>query len=55
MKSAYVHILTNKNNTVLYLGVTSNLKERIYEHRNKVVGGFTKEYNVYKIVYYESF
>ena len=49
----YVYIITNKNNTVLYVGVTSNLKKRIYEHKNKVVEGFSKRYNLDKLVYYE--
>ncbi len=51
----YVYILTNVNNRVLYIGVTSNLVKRIYEHRNKLVEGFTKKYNVYKLVYFEIF
>ena len=49
----YVYMLTNKNNNVLYTGVTNNLKRRLYEHKNKFVDGFTKKYNVYKLVYYE--
>jgi len=49
----YVYIMTNKNNTVLYTGVTNNLKRRIYEHKEKLVEGFTKRYNVTKLVYYE--
>ena len=52
-KKGYIYILTNKNNTTLYVGVTSNLPKRIYEHKNKVVKGFTKKYNLTKIVYYE--
>jgi len=47
------YIMTNKNNTVLYTGVTNNLKRRIYEHKEKLVEGFTKRYNVTKLVYYE--
>jgi putative endonuclease len=50
-----VYIMTNKNNTVLYTGVTNNLKRRVYEHREKRVEGFTKKYNVTKLVYYEIF
>ncbi|PIU82927.1 MAG: excinuclease ABC subunit C [Elusimicrobia bacterium CG06_land_8_20_14_3_00_38_11] len=50
-----VYILTNKNNTVLYTGITSNLKKRIYEHKNKIVNGFSKKYNMNKLVYYEVF
>ena len=49
----YVYILTNKNNTVLYTGVTNNLERRLYEHKNKLIDGFTKRYNVDKLVYYE--
>ena len=45
--------MTNKNNTVLYTGVTSDLKKRVYEHKAKLVEGFTKKYNVAKLVYYE--
>ena len=54
-KKGYVYILTNTNNTVLYTGVTSNLIKRVYEHKNKMVQGFTKKYNLHKLVYYEVF
>ena len=54
-KKGYVYILTNTNNTVLYTGVTSNLVKRIYEHKSKLVQGFTKKYNLHKLVYYELF
>ena len=50
-----IYILTNQNNTVLYTGVTNNLPRRIYEHKAKLVEGFTKRYNVDKLVYYEVF
>ena len=50
----YVYILTNKNNTTLYIGVTNNLKRRIYEHKNKLVDGFSKKYNLYKLIYFET-
>ena len=54
MKNAYyVYILTNKNNTTLYVGVTNDLVRRVYEHKNKVVEGFTKKYNLTKLVYFE--
>ena len=53
-KYAYIYILTNKNNNVLYIGVTSDLKKRIWEHKNKVVDGFTKKYNIDKLVYFEA-
>ena len=49
----YIYIMTNKLNTVLYTGVTNDLKRRIYEHKEKLVKGFTKKYNVTKLVYYE--
>ena len=52
-KQYFVYILTNKRNTVLYTGVTNDLKRRVYEHREKLVSGFTKKYNVYKLVFYE--
>jgi len=52
-KYYFVYILTNLGNTVLYTGVTNDLKRRVYEHRNKVVPGFTAKYNVKKLVYYE--
>ena len=48
-----VYILTNRHHTVLYTGVTNNLPRRIYEHKAKLVEGFTKRYNVNKLVYYE--
>ncbi len=53
MKKGFVYILTNKNNNVLYTGVTNNLAKRIYEHKSKVVDGFTKKYNLNKLVYFE--
>ncbi len=52
-KKGYVYIITNKANTVLYTGVTSNLAKRVYEHKHKPVKGFTTKYNVTKLVYYE--
>ncbi len=51
----YVYIITNKRNSVLYTGVTNDLKKRIYEHKTKLIDGFTKKYNVRKLVYYELF
>ena len=54
-KQCYVYIMTNKNNTVLYTGITNNLKRRIYEHKVKLISGFTKRYNINKLVYYEVF
>lgn len=52
-KQYYVYIMTNKNNTVLYTGVTSDLKGRVWQHRAKLIAGFTKKYNINKLVYYE--
>ena len=52
-KKGYTYIVTNKNNTVLYVGVTSNLPKRIWEHKNQIVEGFSKKYNLHKLVYYE--
>ena len=49
----YVYILTNKNNTTLYIGVTSNIEKRLFEHRQKVIESFTQKYNLYKLVYIE--
>jgi len=48
-----VYILANKRNGTLYIGVTSDLVKRIWEHRNNVVKGFTKRYSVHQLVYYE--
>jgi len=54
-KTFAVYILANKNNTVLYTGVTNDLLRRISEHKSKVFPGFSKRYNVDKLVYYEFF
>lgn len=54
-KDFFVYILASKRNGTLYIGVTSNLIKRIWEHKNKMVGGFTKEYNVDKLVYFEQY
>lgn len=53
MSQYFVYILTNKSNKVLYIGVTNNLERRMFEHRNKMVDGFTKRYNLTKLVYFE--
>ena len=50
----FVYILSNWDDSVLYIGVTSDLKRRLYEHRNHLVDGFTARYNVHKLVYFES-
>ena len=52
-KTCAVYIMTNYSETTLYIGVTINLQKRVWEHKNKVVEGFTKKYNVDKLVYYE--
>ena len=49
----YIYLLTNWNNKVMYIGVTNNLVRRIYEHKNKLIEGFTRKYNVNKLVYFE--
>ncbi len=54
-RRGYVYLMTNKGNTVIYTGVTSDLQKRVYEHKQKLVDGFTKKYNVQKLVYYEIF
>lgn len=54
-KQYFVYIMTNKRNSVLYTGVTSDLKRRAFEHRSKMIEGFTKTYNIEKLVYYEMF
>ena len=51
----YVYIMTNKNNRVLYTGMTNDLQRRVYEHKEKLVNGFIKKYNVLKLIYYEIF
>jgi putative endonuclease len=55
MEQYFVYILTSRYNKVLYVGVTNNLVRRVYEHKNKLISGFTSKYNVNKLVYYESF
>jgi len=49
----YVYILASKRNGTLYIGITSNLVKRAYEHKNNIIDGFTKKYNIHKLVYYE--
>lgn len=55
MKQYFVYILTNKTNTVVYTGITNDLVRRLYEHRNGLVDGFTKKYNLYKLAYFSEF
>ncbi len=54
MSDSYVYILSNQSKT-LYIGVTNDLSRRLYEHKNKFVDGFTKKYNMTKLVYCEVF
>jgi len=49
----FVYILASKRNGALYIGVTNNLKRRVYEHRNDMIDGFTKKYQVHRLVYFE--
>lgn len=55
MKDYYVYILTSRKNTVLYTGITNDLVKRVYEHKQNLIPGFTKKYNVHKLVYYEQY
>ncbi|PLX67004.1 MAG: excinuclease ABC subunit C [Denitrovibrio sp.] len=55
VKNGYVYIITNRTGSVLYTGVTSNLIKRIYEHKNKLIDGFSKKYSLEVLVYYECF
>lgn len=55
MKNYYVYILAGKKNGTLYIGVTSDLVKRVWEHKNNLVKGFTEKYNVHLLVYYEQF
>ena len=51
----YLYILTNKRNCTLYIGVTNDLERRVFEHKNKLVDGFTKQYGLNRLVYFETF
>ncbi len=51
----YVYILTNKNHTVLYTGITNDLVRRTFEHKQKIIKGFTFKYNIDKLLYFEKF
>lgn len=53
MKGGYVYILSNKPHGTLYIGVTSDLQKRIWEHKNKVVEGFSAQYDLTRLVWYE--
>ncbi|MEN6317674.1 MAG: GIY-YIG nuclease family protein [Syntrophaceae bacterium] len=53
MKMFYVYILCSKRNGTLYIGVTSDIIKRVYEHKNNIVDGFSKKYNIHHLVWYE--
>ena len=55
MKSMYVYIITNEKNGTLYIGVTNNLVRRVYEHKNKLLDGFSSKYDLNRLVYFEVF
>jgi len=55
MKKYYVYILASKRNGTLYVGITSNLVKRVWEHKNKIIKGFTEKYNVILLVYFEEY
>ena len=55
MKQSYVYLLSNKNRTVLYIGVTSNMIERVTDHKNSRGSVFTKKYNVSDLLHFETF
>lgn len=55
MKEYFVYMLTNTYNNVLYIGFTNNIRRRVYEHKRKLVYGFTSKYNCTKLVWYETF
>ncbi len=54
-KQYFLYLMANNSNTVMYTGVTNDLKRRVYEHKNKMADGFTKRYNIVKLVQYEIF
>ena len=51
----YVYILTNNFNTIMYIGVTNDLRRRLYEHKTEQIEGFTKKYHIHKLVYFEEY
>tara|TARA_R110002073_G_scaffold17446_3_gene65643 strand:- start:4452 stop:4751 length:300 start_codon:yes stop_codon:yes gene_type:complete len=55
MDKSYVYFMSNKNNSVIYIGVTSDLVKRVYQHKTKLFKGFTSKYNCDKLVYFEDF
>ena len=52
-KTCYIYLMTNWNHRVMYVGVTNDLVRRVYEHKNKLMEGFTSRYNINKLVYFE--
>ena len=52
---SYVYIMANKKNGTIYVGVTSDIVKRVWEHKNKIVKGFTSKYGLDKLVYYEMY
>jgi len=55
MKEFFVYILASKRNGTLYIGMTNDLRRRVYEHKNGLIEGFTEKYNVHWLVYYEMY
>jgi len=55
MKKSHLYFMVNKNNTTIYVGTTSNLIKRVYQHKNKTYKGFTTKYNCNKLVYFEEY
>ncbi len=55
MEAGHVYILTNDGENVIYVGVTNNLRKRINHHKKRLVAGFTKKYNVHRLIYYENY
>ena len=55
MKTYYIYILASKRNGTIYIGLTNNLEQRILEHKNKILKGFTAKYNVNLLVYFEEY
>jgi len=53
-KQYFVYIMTNRSGT-LYIGLTNDIKKRIYQHKNKLINGFTKKYNIDRLLYFETF
>ena len=51
----YLYILSNKNNGTLYIGVTNDLERRMFEHKNKLIEGFTKNYGLNRLIYFQTF